>query len=53
MTPSMDGTVESQVLMLKVGQEQMHNMLQTILQRLDGLATGPGEVPTNAKMPNG
>jgi hypothetical protein len=32
MMTSMDGTVESHILMLELGQEQMHNMLQTILQ---------------------
>jgi hypothetical protein len=53
MTPSMDGMVESHMLMLEVGQEQMHNMLQTILQRLDGLATGPGEVLGSMQMPAG
>ena len=32
VTPSVDGTVESRVSLLEVGQQQMNNMLQTILQ---------------------
>jgi hypothetical protein len=40
------------VLMLEVGQEQTHNLLQTILQRMDGLGKGPGRDPQNMQTPD-